>query len=278
MSLLSNIIGGFTSNPKAATPVRKPAIPFIPGTAPAVFKPGTTPLGNYRVQDAQTAPTQQSVQRASNVFQWTPGFQDIVNKANPVVVGDIPSAMESALKSGGRAAAVYSPVLRGGAVPYSQYTNPQGIAIDKQYRDHAATITHEGLHAAYQNDVKTRVDFKKAYNQSNTPILRQYLAERLRGYKGAPTKPDDFKDINKLPFNMQTELHSYVAEAPQQYLQAPPGAKRLGAPVGNLPRQLDGYFSRYIKPNSVKAVQQFRSDIKNMVDDPKYYYSERTDN
>ena len=201
--------------------------------------PNQQSIGYKPMDDA----TRSAVNRAAEEFQWTPKFREIVAKAQPQITNQINSDELNNIKAA-RGTYDSSSVGKSGFRPYNQYINEQQIKIDPKYAS-PNVITHEGLHAAdSKGGYGNRRDFIKAYNQSTTPAIQDYLSKRTEGYKSNQS-PQSFSKFSQLNPSMRTELHSYLSEIPMSTGQ-------------NLPKGLQDYYRRYLDTSLDQKLNRYK--------------------
>jgi hypothetical protein len=227
------------SNPKLANPREIANRPL----AKAVFAPADKN-------------TQDKVDQASQIFGFMPKFKEIINAAQP----QVPPNSENGLDSGGGlknvpAAGLYYP---GRA---TNYTNNQAIKLASPAANDPSVVTHEALHAAWQQEPDTRTQFAKAFNTSVSPKIKEYLDLRLRNYTDYKGKKS-LDNFNKLSPSIQTEVHSYLSEFPFFHSGSPsfhgPSASSKREP---LPSALQKYYNQYINTSDAPKKLQERNRV-----------------
>lgn len=192
--------------------------------------PATTPLASATFAAANPQ-TQQVVDKAANRFSWTPEFKTIAKLEQPNLSTPDSSGLKSAT-----AAADYWPGIR------TNYVNNQKVDIGPGYGSSPAALTHETLHAAWFTKPDVPKKFAAAYKASVNPDIKDYLDNRLQGYKAYKGK-QSLDNYDKLPNSIKTEIHSYLSELPL-------------FTTNSLPKPLDKYYSRFININD--AVKKTR--------------------
>lgn len=128
------------------------------------------------------------------------------------------------------------------------------VELSKGNKTAASTLVHEGLHQVWNNNPKLQQQFIDSYNKDASPELRTFLVSQLKGYKDFSKAPKDaLMNLNKLPKNLQDEVHSMTAE---YYL------KNKGvAPKNNL----SNYYSQFLNlgktGNGTKTNQPTTQDL-----------------
>lgn len=158
--------------------------------------------------------------QAANRYGFTPQFKQQVYKSNPVISNQLNSSGLNHAEASG--------------------TNGQGrlhrtvISPRADLSSQEGTLRHEGLHDAYATLQQPQKDkFAQLFNQAITQLptqygapdaqgartstdvgLLDYLTSRTLDYKGRPNNVKQFQD---LPANLQNEMHSYMPEYFDQY-------------------------------------------------------------
>lgn len=138
------------------------------------------------------------VRTAEKQYGFTPSFRAIVNSGNPSLTKGFSDT--SALKSGIQSSAEYIPNNPVNSIQLNQNT---GFNLD--------TLLHEALHREWALKPNDRNKFVAAYTKSAPPILKNYLASRLAGYKDFSGRAS-LNDFGTLSPSIQNEVHSYIPE------------------------------------------------------------------
>lgn len=175
------------------------------------------------------------VNSANSQYGFTPQFMQTVRRTSPQLVSGSLDA-KGGLSGGAQAGGLYQPqsslnnainiTSSYGSTPtvpkapldmssFSRMPKPPPPPPPQRQVPASSlkeTMLHEGLHAAWQTQPQTRQQFQKAYSQSLTPDLKDYLAYRLQNYKVFQNNPNLLDNISKAPRSVQTEVHSYIPE------------------------------------------------------------------
>jgi hypothetical protein len=258
--------GATWSNPKpvqrqASPPVNRPPsrnIPINVGMSDPVQQ--STNIGNinqgalsnnpiYQDMGPQLRRGSRVLDTASNYYNATPEFKNIVSLTKPSVVGQSESVEGL---NGAKAAGIYYP---------SNNRRKNGRIWVNDTNDNEDTMFHEGLHASWDkmspleraSYLRTAQRSLPANRTRPAPVplkpgeagIRAYLMSRTDSYKG---RQGNTKDITSMNPSIQNEIHSFIPEYYEMSKE-------------DMPQELQNYYSRYYKPGSYKKTKNIVRDI-----------------
>jgi hypothetical protein len=195
-----------------------------------------------------------AVRKANQQYHFTPQFLNTIWGGQPFVEQGNGLNAHGGLFGNRQAAGLYHPGQKFKSIALTNTT-------PAQQND---TLTHEGLHRAWDSSPADRKKLAKIYNQNSTPDLRRYLQGRLAVYSEAQGLMDeggvyknDLSRLESLPQHLQNEIHSYIPEyyatnVPVLHNASPIGLKmqqQLGIKPSPQPKALANYYSQYFAPN-----------------------------
>lgn len=188
---------------------------------------------------------------ADNWNDYTPEFEGIIQRAQPRV-------------SQGRELNELTKRGAGGTFNPADYMNRHDLNKREinmrpdQLGGPNSVLTHEGLHAAWDEHPERQQEFAKAYDQSVDEGIMNYLDRPLSGglypaYKGKAT----LRNTRNLDPDVINEAQAYLSEYP------------------GLPKPLKNYYSRYIDVDRPAQVAQTRNGILDTLDGRRRLYRQQ---
>ena len=183
---------------------------------------------------------QQLVDTTAPAHKYTRNFRNLLKNSNPQLRLSIEANSEI---NGHEPAGTWEREIRQTFKDGSQYYRPERLSVHKDNgrQGGKATLTHEGLHAAWDKTPVARQQFPGVYDQvANDPRIQAYLESRLDGYQSFQKAggKKSLSNFRTLPESVQTEIHSYLPE----YIAQP---TRVPFATPALPQNMRNYYSNH---------------------------------